>query len=463
MVRIKEWHSDLLAQLSVLVKEEIVPSKTILFKESSSAIAAYNILKGRLSSVGSKVGAICIDFTDGMWIGEMAFMSATRRRWNFTVATVTLTRLMMVPCEGFHELLSSLGLKTRFNTFRETHLEQGLCGRCGSLGDHFTHACPKGSSALSSATSMAWLRRHKEQQLKRWMPGSSSPEWVSEEEHDGTPTITLRLEDVLPLLQSQGVETLEELRAVKLEDLLREAGEDAALLTQVELLQTLQAEQREHELFASNRDEMMSQHLVFLSHYKNEAGTEAALMRTEFEQIMKKDRCMDLSQFFTAPIFLDSEDLFDLEELQVRVQKSHNLLLLLTDGVLLRPWVLVELVTAVRNAVRVVLVTVSRQGLAFTFPDEGWYTALLAGEVLDESGEALLQEHGIQLIDVEQACRHVFKKIALPYSPHRPESIRTAEIRALLKQIRIRSLAEGTGGETEDASVSLDCVTGSFS
>ena len=55
---------------------------------------------------------------------------------------------------------------------------------------------------------------------------------------------------------------------------------------------------------------------------------------------------------FRSPVFLDSEDLVDLLTLKEHVQNSHNLMLLLTNNVLLRPWCLVEIVTALGNDVQ---------------------------------------------------------------------------------------------------------------
>merc|ERR1719157_311183 len=89
-------------------------------------------------------------------------------------------------------------------------------------------------------------------------------------------------------------------------------------------------------------------HFAFLSHYKVEAGTEAALMRSELEQIIN-DTEGHPAQNLDVPIFLDSEDLTDLVLLMEAVQKSHNLVLILTKGVLTRPWCLVEIVVAVQS------------------------------------------------------------------------------------------------------------------
>merc|ERR1712012_549996 len=120
---------------------------------------------------------------------------------------------------------------------------------------------------------------------------------------------------------------------------------------QVELLNALLIEKREQRVIQDSEDEISSQHLIFLSHFKLEAGTEAALMRAELEHVLRAEGSVAM-ETFNAPIFLDSEDLYDLEDLQARVRQSHNLVLLLTHRVLSRPWVLVELVTAVSSSVR---------------------------------------------------------------------------------------------------------------
>merc|ERR1740116_153343 len=98
---------------------------------------------------------------------------------------------------------------------------------------------------------------------------------------------------------------------------------------------------------------MADDHMIFISHYKVEAGTEAALMQKDLERLVMQDPANKHSGF-KVPVFLDCEDLKDLADLQEHVRRSHNLLLLLTSEVLTRPWVLIEIVTAMKGGVRVV-------------------------------------------------------------------------------------------------------------
>lgn len=191
--------------------------------------------------------------------------------------------------------------------------------------------------------------------------------------------------------------------------------------------------------YLSTPSAMRSQHFLFLSHYKVEAGTEAALMRSELEQMMADDP-QNVGKNFDVPVFLDSENLNDLDNLQERVRKSHNIALLLTQGVLQRPWVLVEMITATRARCQVLPVEVFKPGSRFQYPDEAFYKDLTDGNILDTAGMQVLADCGIELPELESALRKVFKRIAVPYSPHRPATIRQAELKALLSNCRTKNV-----------------------
>merc|ERR1719193_1267396 len=127
-----------------------------------------------------------------------------------------------------------------------------------------------------------------------------------------------------------------------------------------------------------NPDKVRGDYVLFLSHFKLEAGTEAALMRTELELLIREDMGGGSRNFDTeSMVFLDSEDLLTLEHLQEQVRGSQNLALLLTSRVLSRPWVLVEIVTAIRHGVQVVPVELHKTGNTFQFPDEAFFASIL--------------------------------------------------------------------------------------
>merc|ERR1712032_132360 len=140
---------------------------------------------------------------------------------------------------------------------------------------------------------------------------------------------------------------------------------------------------------------------------------------------------------FTAPVFIDSLDLSDLGMLRQHVIKSKYFVFLLTPTVLMRPWCLVELVTAVENEVEIVLVEIQRPGSCFSYPDDEFYTNLASGRVLTPSAMQFLAAENIRLVGVERALRQAFQKIALPFSPHKSPSIRQAELSDILKRCKV--------------------------
>jgi len=180
-------------------------------------------------------------------------------------------------------------------------------------------------------------------------------------------------------------------------------------------------------------------HLMFLSHFKCEAGSEATMLEEAFQKMIQADEC-NAANHMRRPIFLDTSDLEDLSTLRAEVAKSHNLVLLLTPNVLLRPWCLVEIVTAVRNNINIVPVTIVRPGLDFQFPDDAFYEALGKGTNLPSNAVQVLQAEGIELAEVVEAVHKIFIKIALLFSPHKATAIRQAEMDAILRRCIVRQL-----------------------
>mmetsp|Transcript_57499 Transcript_57499/g.108185 ORF Transcript_57499/g.108185 Transcript_57499/m.108185 type:complete len:646 (+) Transcript_57499:3-1940(+) len=174
-------------------------------------------------------------------------------------------------------------------------------------------------------------------------------------------------------------------------------------------------------------------HFVFISHYKVESGTEATLLHNIMELALRGDQS-HRAHNFSAPIFIDSEDLTDLSSLKTHVEKSHILMVLLTPGIFSRPWCLVEIATAVRNNGLIVPVEVQRPGSRYQYPDEDFYKNLLAGRFLSADAVALLTSEGISLKEVELSLRGVFGKISLPFSPHKTKVVREAEVHDILKR-----------------------------
>jgi len=176
-----------------------------------------------------------------------------------------------------------------------------------------------------------------------------------------------------------------------------------------------------------------TQHFMFISHHKADAGTEAALMQEALERMILEDQ-LNPGHYMKAPVFLDSEDLSDLSKLKEHVRKSRNLVLLLTKQVLDRPWVLIEIVTASQVDVNIVPVEVQKKDMTFDYPDEAYYQKIRDGTALPPEARQLILNEGIHMEDLEKTLRKVFKKIAVPFSPHKSGNVRNAELRDIMRR-----------------------------
>lgn len=154
-------------------------------------------------------------------------------------------------------------------------------------------------------------------------------------------------------------------------------------------------------------------------------------MKEEIERKMEED-ASSIADTFSVPVFLDSATLTDLSCLKQHVQGSHNLILLLTNGLLSRSWCLLEIVAAVQANVQIVPVEIQRPGVVFSYPDERFFDDLSRGKVLSKDDLSLFESEGVELSSLTSAVRQAFQKIALPYSPHKSASIRQAEIADIL-------------------------------
>ena len=143
------------------------------------------------------------------------------------------------------------------------------------------------------------------------------------------------------------------------------------------------------------------------------------------------------------------EDLWDLPSLKRQVLHSHNLALLLTEGVLARPWCLIEVVMANQFDVPIIPIEVIKPGIKFKFPDGEWYERLLAGKILTSQDMDILTSYRVNLHDVSVALRALFRNIAVQYSPHRSTQIRRVEVEALLQRC---VLSEDLNARNEGAS-----------
>jgi len=333
-----------------------------------------------------------------------------------------------------HEVIVKYGLLDRFHEYCKRVLWKGLCGRCGRMGDHFSNQChltaSSGFGARPLLRAITIRQQPVQSDLLRFLE-------------------CLKLQAVAPLMSDTGISSLNSLGyadfdSINASILAKFEGKAEARIIQLRPLSPLMVEEFRTAAGAKVQEDLLdgksqSQYLMFLSHYKVEAGTEAALIRSEIQQLIVDDPS-SVGNRFDAPVFLDSDDLRNLDELRSHVQRSHNLVLLLTEGLFTRPWCLVEIVTAVREGVPFVPVVVSKPGLPpFKFPDDGFYAKLLDGKHLDEGATDLLRKCDIELEEVGKCIKQVFKIIALPYAPHESASLRRTQVEAILHNCTLKN------------------------
>eukprot|EP00927_Polykrikos_kofoidii_P023356 TRINITY_DN21557_c0_g1_i1.p1 TRINITY_DN21557_c0_g1~~TRINITY_DN21557_c0_g1_i1.p1 ORF type:complete len:941 (+),score=130.26 TRINITY_DN21557_c0_g1_i1:100-2922(+) len=408
IIRSVNCENDMLAaELAQHVWEEIYASEVVLFKTGELALHAYLVIEGTII-VGT--GAICeAPFTEGMWFEEQVLVkTGLLRRGN--AKTIRKSILLVVDAMQFSKLVDHMKLRERFDEICANELWRGMCGRCGKLGDHFPGRCPLVAGTVRN-------------DLSRDL------------------TIYLKRNDLMRLEQyfyANGILTLDDLKNcnnIISNDTIELSAREASLLSP-EAVGKFTADQA--RLVAESRCRASNDHLIFISHYKSESGTEAALMREHLLAIMQENRLiLAESAPGASPIFLDSEDLADLTQLQVHVRHSQALLLLLTPNVLSRPWVLVEVCTAMKANVPVLPVILLKPGQTFQIPPDEFYTGLLDGTLVGEEGLRLFASLSIDMEDVVQSVKQVFFRIAASYSPHRTKKIREAELREILQKTGI--------------------------
>eukprot|EP00929_Paragymnodinium_shiwhaense_P050059 TRINITY_DN25237_c0_g1_i1.p1 TRINITY_DN25237_c0_g1~~TRINITY_DN25237_c0_g1_i1.p1 ORF type:complete len:1327 (+),score=278.77 TRINITY_DN25237_c0_g1_i1:68-4048(+) len=439
VLKLAHWHDEFLPRVACLVRGEMIAEQVVLFSAEDLSRCCYLVLQGAflVEKTENAPTLTSEDYLPGQWIGETALINETLSRGQ-TVVCHKRAECMVIEADRFNGILHDLGLEEKYSKLLHNKLWLGLCGRCGVLGDHFAVDCP-------------WIKEPSEFFQKKWKSHKSSDGAVHFTRGSDKGDHLIEVETVLPRHNLEGylpwckkhdLHSLEDF-FLKLEELQQDfvlceeelAEEDLEVLRDPAVRKFRR--KKKNAIGFLQTEKAKGMHLVFISHYKLEAGTEATLMHNEITRMIQEDPHA-VGRDMKTPAFLDSEDLSDLNQLRAEVEKSHNLLLLLTPGVLQRPWVLVELVTAYRSGVRVLPVEVQRPGLQFQFPSEEFYNRLLAGQELDDSARKLLEGYDIEMEELADALRNAFMRIALPFSPHKSATIRVAEIVDLMKQCPLR-------------------------
>eukprot|EP00929_Paragymnodinium_shiwhaense_P046161 TRINITY_DN23505_c0_g1_i1.p1 TRINITY_DN23505_c0_g1~~TRINITY_DN23505_c0_g1_i1.p1 ORF type:complete len:1249 (+),score=232.02 TRINITY_DN23505_c0_g1_i1:68-3814(+) len=436
------WDARFLPELSQVVREELYASKVSLFCCGDAVLTAYFILEGTISVI-PRDKVMIPNFSTNNWLGEKAFVSLDSRS-----DAIALTRSMcrLLACTGadFRQVLENLGLMNRFQNLCGEELWRGLCGRCGALGDHFAKDCPLIWKRSKRSRVAGRMKRKRSSNVNSQSGDSSSDEDKVVIAQDLQVYLKhAHLDRIARFLESSDIDNLEALETCQLESVIEKLqlalhafGEEELTDDEVKRLapgaiEAFRCSQKENVMRSMKSRDL--DHFMFLSHYKLEAGTEAALMRGELEKLIDKERPEVKTSAQQSAVFLDSEDLQDLTTLRKTVRHSQYLVTLLTTGFLSRPWCLIEVVTAHCSDVPIIPVELKKPGNQFDYPGKDFYKDLTEGDFLDEPATQLLREHDVTLQQVSSALQAMFSRIALPYSPHRPTSIRNVELREILR------------------------------
>eukprot|EP01047_Picozoa_sp_COSAG01_P013587 COSAG01_NODE_643_length_14566_cov_31.994194_4_plen_476_part_00 len=171
-------------------------------------------------------------------------------------------------------------------------------------------------------------------------------------------------------------------------------------------------------------------HAVFLSHFKDEAASEARILKLELVRSLrtKADR-----------VFLDSDNLSDLRNLLQCVIESDAVMLLYTDGVLSRPWCLLELYTAAKHNVPIIVVRVDN-----TFAgDISKISNILDGlpaylDSTNPTAQQTLQQEGANASEIASTIKSALitaASSALSFNPRQSSRVITAQTQQMAVEL----------------------------
>jgi hypothetical protein len=282
---------------------------------------AYFILCGRIgvvASAGTKLGSRIADYRERMWVGEQALLNPELLAKE-TLYCKCRTELMAVHGRHFRQLLVEHHLDKMYQQFLQETLWMGFCGRCGIFGDHFSRDCP-------TLESGGWKRLVSIFRQVRY---------------PRRPSRQTKQKDLFKLLNSHGlasmaaelrrysIKNVNDLNTAAFDEFLED--EDTGILRQdKEKLRKMVDKFKKKALegtAALMNSTAADDHLIFISHYKAEAGTEATLMQRDLEGLILRERVFP-TQGINSPVFVDSENLTNLADLQACVLRSYNVVLL---------------------------------------------------------------------------------------------------------------------------------------
>ena len=185
----------------------------------------------------------------------------------------------------------------------------------------------------------------------------------------------------------------------------------------------------------------------FLSHFKLECGTEARLVQQNLKAIVEKN---PIGQS-TNEIFLDSDDLSDLRNLLQHVRETQVLVLLLSKRVLTRPWVIVELYTAITSGVPIVALNVQNAN-PYSYSDAIDYLMKFDEEldIANPGAAQMLIDLGVDPVDVAWRLSDCIPNIiSTDFNPNASEKVLQASLEDLADAMRKAQPIETTNSKED--------------
>jgi hypothetical protein len=193
--------------------------------------------------------------------------------------------------------------------------------------------------------------------------------------------------------------------------------------------------------------ESTSSYLVFLSHFKVEAGAAARVVHDRFEAQCNVRQAEDPKLLKNAKAFLDSDNLTDLEMLPEGVRKSKVLIVMLTKRYFTRPWCLAELFIALEAGIKIITVKVTGGG--YDFEEGVKFLSTLTPEVLDDATpiastlpSILLRGLGVNVTELgSRLATAIPKIIMINFNPNESGRKITATIDEMIDHILGKSIS----------------------
>ena len=180
---------------------------------------------------------------------------------------------------------------------------------------------------------------------------------------------------------------------------------------------------------------ILKAYAAFLSHFKFECGTEARLVQQNLRPIIEQNPLAGSSN----EIFLDSDDLSDLRNLLEYVKNTKVLVLLQSKRVLTRPWVILELHTALTNDVPIVALNVQKESCRYDYAEALSFLMHFDEEieVANPGAAELLIDMGVDPVDVAWRLSDSLPNIiSTNFDPNSSEKVLQASLEDLVDSMR---------------------------